>query len=288
MSRGWLLTSFADELIESVGTGTLQLPEGVVYFAGQVEQCPNTGLLHVQAHVRLSTTRRMAWLKRAFNDAAMHCEPQRGTNEEATAYCTKEDTRMSGSLILGTPPRQGERSDLLLCRERLLAGQTLNQLFHDEATFTSAVRYHRGLSIAQQALQPLADRSSTTVEVLYGPPGTGKTSAVRQREPSLYIVDPPNRAGGSLWFDNYQGEPALLFDDYDGWCPYRLLLRILDRYPVQLPQKGSFAPCRATRIYLTSNVVPVRWHTDEDFAPLRRRIGRVWFCTPDAFTLELP
>lgn len=197
-ARGWMLTSYADAMIEAVGLDTLTVPEGVKFFAGQVEKCPNTQRLHVQAWIRLDRPIRKPAVIRLFEgiDPDIHVEVQRGNNDQALEYVTKEDTKMSGVCQRGTVPKQGQRSDLLACKELLQNGATVDDLFKEDECFAPAVKYHRGLERAREVLQPAAPRDGVEVTALYGEPGAGKSYGVRLQEPELYVVDPPNQMSG--------------------------------------------------------------------------------------------
>lgn len=286
-SRSWCLTLYAARWIDAVRGGNVQLPEGFKFFEGQLEECPDTGRLHVQAWAMTNSPVRMRRVKRYLDDNAAHVEKMHGTWEESRAYCTDAEKRVAGTepFSVGTEPRanQGRRTDLLAVREKILAGASMDDLFKDESTFEPAVRYTRGLQAAVRALQPPANRSQTTVQALVGPPGTGKTRAVHEREPDLYTVDPPNSFGGPVWWDGYAGQEAVLLDDYEGWMPWSQLLRVLDRYPLSVQAKGSSVPLRATRLYLTSNKMPWEWHPKRLYPALGRRISTLWYCDHDVF-----
>ena len=221
----------------------------------------------------------MSRVKAIFGDDC-HVERRMGKVTDAVDYCNKEDTRMGPFMEVGEMPEQGKRNDLLLCKRKLLEGSSVAQLFHDDETFCQAVKYHRGLLAAQEALQPIPQRDNVQVTALCGEPGLGKTRAVHQWEgDSLYVVDPPNQHGGAVWMDGYEGQSALLLDDYNGWLPWAFLLRLLDRYALRTQCKGSSRRMAATRIYLTSNKWPWQWHPHQEYGALQRRITTLWSLT---------
>lgn len=71
----------------------------------------------------------------------------------------------------------------------------------------------------------------------------------------------------------------MIIDDYRcDFCKFSYLLRLLDRYPVQLNVKGSMIYLRAKLIIITAPQAPdVMWshRTSEDLAQLTRRISEV-------------
>jgi hypothetical protein len=86
----------------------------------------------------------------------------------------------------------------------------------------------------------------------------------------------PTQREGNEWFDGYEGQKLVLFDDFDkGQISFRLLLRLLDRYPMQVPIKGGFVEWCPRVIYITSNLGPARWYPSEDYMVLHRRLDVV-------------
>lgn len=111
--------------------------------------------------------------------------------------------------------------------------------------------------------------------------------AVHQLEgDQLYVPMPPNCEGGAQWFDGYEGQEAVLFDDYSGEMPWTLLLRLLDRYPLRVPTKGGSVTWAAKRIYLTSNVPYQAWHPGKLITALERRLHRVVYCEHEQWFVE--
>lgn len=274
MSRGWCFTSFAEDLVESFREQDVTLPTGLKYLVGQVEECPETGRLHVQGFARCTKPMRRKGFQNAIGDGVCNCRPQRGTFDQARAYCTKEESRVSPPVELGERDKQGARNDLLGVKRRLEEGASLASLFSDDELFGPVVKHHRGLLAAQAALNPPRERPSLRVYALIGPSGTGKSRHV-QAQPDVYTLSPPLTFGGAVWWDGYAGQQTVALEDYEGWLPWPLLLRILDRYAVTVQTKGGMTPLHATTIWLTSNKSVTEWHPKQDAAPLLRRITRV-------------
>lgn len=113
------------------------------------------------------------------------------------------------------------------------------------------------------------------VHIYYGDTGSGKTRAVYDKESldDLYVHP------GGHWFDGYDGQDAVLFDDFSGSCfPISYFLKILDRYPMTVPVKGGFVNWKPRRIYVTSNLNPTEWYSGahiEHQRALRRRFTHV-------------
>ena len=84
---------------------------------------------------------------------------------------------------------------------------------------------------------------------IHGASGTGKTSAVVNSYPNHY------RKGANKWWDGYQGEPIVCFDDFDPemarWAT-RFLKIWADMYTFLGEVKGGTRSCRPERFIITS------------------------------------
>ena len=54
------------------------------------------------------------------------------------------------------------------------------------------------------------------------------------------------------WWDGYKQHECVIIDDFYGWIKYDDLLKICDRYPYQVPVKGSFEQFTSKYIWITS------------------------------------
>lgn len=86
--RAWLVTIFIADY-----AGPEVQHRHFRYFLAQKEVAPSTGAVHWQGYLETKDKTRMAMVKEILRCPGAHCEPRRGTQEEAIAYCTKEDTR---------------------------------------------------------------------------------------------------------------------------------------------------------------------------------------------------
>jgi len=113
------------------------------------------------------------------------------------------------------------------------------------------------------------------VKILWGPTGTGKTRSVYD----FHDHDSVYKHDGGDWFDGYQGQEVVLFDDFSG-SDFKLtyLLKLCDRYPMRVPVKGDFVHFRPKVIYFTSNVDPDEWYKNaisEHRAAFFRRVSEI-------------
>lgn len=90
--------------------GDIQLHDSVGYMVYQHEIGEN-GTLHYQGYLEFKDRTRITGIKKlGYPYDAMHLEVRKGTQAQAIAYCTKEDTRVAGTqpIHAGTPTQIGK------------------------------------------------------------------------------------------------------------------------------------------------------------------------------------
>ncbi len=118
------------------------------------------------------------------------------------------------------------------------------------------------------------------VFIYWGKTGTGKTRSVYDQAKELgeSVFSLVQNDSGTPWFDGYAGEEVLLIDDFYGWCKVSFLLKLLDRYPLNVQVKGSMIPFISKKIIFTSNIHPeywFNWKNDEIKNAFFRRITEI-------------
>lgn len=265
------LNNYTVELKETL----LKLVEdGTISYAMFGEEVGERGTPHLQGHLELPKRLRLSQLKRVLGNQ-YHLEVRRGSFEASEEYCSKEGTevtRVGRRVSKGS----GARTDLEHLRVALVQGMPLVEISNE--FFASYIRYRRSI-VAFKNLHAKKRNWVTSVIVYHGKTGTGKTRAVYDNATSLsnVWVYP-----GNGWFDGYEGQPVVLFDDFHGGefkLPY--LLKLLDRYPMQVPVKGDFVSWVPEEIYITSNINPINWfpHANHEhvLALFRRITNKVMF-----------
>lgn len=251
MSKRWCLTVFDD-----VWTPTFT-PD-MKFAVWQRERCPQTQRIHVHIYVRFVGRKRMAAVKNAFARQDMHCEVARGTEEECTNYCEKEESRLEAGARYGTydanEGKQGRRSDLDAISDKCKQGIALKNIAEEHPG--DYIRYHAGINAlhAKVAPKPPAARE-VQVLVFWGPTGTGKTHRIMNSFPDCY----PVIAGRDPW-GNYQGEECVFFDEFD-WEKWTIqdMNRYLDKWRVLLDARYNNRYAAWTRVAICANSSPVGW-----------------------------
>jgi len=250
------------------------------YCVYQLELGDETSRLHYQGYMEFTGKKRYNWVQNNCEGMeGAHLEVRRGTMEEARNYAMKHDTRLDGPWEWGAPkPGQGSRSDLIAVRRAIDQGHPMAYIADN--FFGSFLRYERGLR-SYYRLKSRGRDWPMEIIIIVGPSGTNKSRWARDNAgDSVFWKD------GSKWWDGYEGQHTVVWDEFYGHCcPYSVLLRILDRYPLAIEIKGGFQNFVSKRIIFTTNQDPSEWYNAERthqvswiLNPLHRRIeefGRV-------------
>lgn len=224
-----------------------------------------SGTPHLQGYIEFAGSVRFSTLKR--NMPRAHIERRYGTALQASNYCKKDgDFTEVGSLS-----QQGKRSDLDDVVEMVEAGASTAEIA--EVFPKSYVMYGTGIERLRAARY--TDRvEAPCVTWLWGTTGTGKTRTATESHASYYIKD------GTMWWNGYEQQEAIIIDDFDGAWPFRDLLRLLDRYPYQGQFKGGYIKVNSPFIYITCEHEPSHYWKDNELAQVERRLTTVTCLSP--------
>jgi len=250
--RNWLLTYYGTKLDFDSGLSAGEsFIRGAIY---QQERCPDTGRLHLQAYLETQRPVRLTALSKLW--PGIHAERRLGTRQQAIDYCTKEKSKVSGPFTFGSMElNQGKRSDLDEIKEAMKEGCT--ELEIADEYFGEWVRYNKAFTRYRTLICP--PRNFKTKLIIYwGAAGSGKTRKVYSEGGNVYPVPQPN--GGNVWFDGLENQESVLLDDFYGWIPLSLLLKMADRYTMQVPVKGGMVNFAPKNLYITSNSHPNEWY----------------------------
>jgi len=209
-------------------------------------------------------------VKRILGDPAAHLEARKGSAIEASEYCQKDESRKAGTLPVELGDRstvtQGSRQDLLAVKNLLDKGASELEIADQE--FPTWARNFRAIE-RYKRLQLEVRSWKTDLFIICGETGTGKSRICSETYPNAYWKPRGN------WWDGYDQHETVIIDDFYGWLPWDLLLRLTDRYPLTVETKGGSVQFVAKAIVITSNKPPNQWYKDEiDKAPLKRRTTR--------------
>jgi hypothetical protein len=233
----------------------------------------DNGTPHLQGACVIGSQVAFSTVKNWPGFARCHIESMRGKPEDSRTYCSKQDK--TAFFEKGLMPQPGKRNDLHTAIEVLRSGRSVQQLIVEEdvAVVATVARYPKGLQLISDALTP--PRSCEPIILwISGPTGVGKTRASVQLADTLgleYWI-----ANGSFqWFDGYRGQPLVIADDYrTKFSSFQFLLRLLDRYRLDVPVKGAYVRWNPYIIIVTAPASPTSmWNlrSDEDLKQLSRR-----------------
>lgn len=253
---------------------------------------------HLQGYVEFKNSVRLAAVRRLSSRA--HWEIASGSRLQGLQYCMKEDTRLGNpwwyngilwinfsielpnclkDLITKETALQSKNTGPSQTKLRLLAIQ--ERLRDDDCStediadtdFDLWVRHYRAFE-RYVCLKTKPRNHEVTVHVIQGPTGTGKSRWAMEQYPEAYWKQRSN------WWCGYAGHKTVVIDEFYGWLPFDLLLRICDRYPLLLETKGGQVQMVADTIVITSNSMPGNWYKSVTYFPSFVRRVTKWHVIP--------
>lgn len=214
----------------------------------------------------------MTRVKTVLNCEWAHLERQRGSDAQASSYGMKEDTRVEGPWEYGELATQGKRFDIIKVIDLVKSKRSFSDIANECPS--EWIRMSRGIKEFANTINKSVTRLNLEVIVLKGSAGTGKTRWCFDNYPDLYRVN-LGSANMPVWWDGYETQRAVLFDDFCGQSPITELLNYLDIYPMQGRVKGGFVQLHYTIVMITTNVSWEQWYPflpDCQKRALKRRI----------------
>lgn len=270
-ARNWcfILCNYTPEDEESIAQA---VNEGHVRFClyGR-EIAPTTGTPHLQGYMQFDSMPTLKVLKRMFPRA--HFEIARLDYETNAAYCKKDGDYVT----LGTPkgkPRGAPVSDGVkktLSVEAIREYGSVRKMIDQRFSVTIS-----DIKVAREVLAVTkVKRVKPTVYWIYGPSGTGKTRLAYHIAEKTFGEDEVYRNIHTEWFDGYDGQKAIILDDYRWHLKTPMLLALMDRYDLRVPIKGSFVNVQAEMIIVTTILPPYcGWTVTESIKQLDRRVTK--------------
>lgn len=239
--------------------------QDIKYMIFQLEEGEQEQTPHLQGYLELTSRKTRRQLKIILNIDRIHLELRKGSQQQAIDYCKKEDGRLEGPWEFGVRSAgAGQRTDLSTIQQRIRDDnwsdiRVADEFFAQWCHYQHAFRRYRSMCHSQRNYK-------TEVTVIVGPPGTGKSRYALDNYPSAYWKQ------RSQWWCNYDGEENVVMDDFYGWLPYDVLLRICDRYPLMVETKGGQVSFLAKKIVITSNNTPAQWYKNVVLDAFIRRV----------------
>lgn len=227
--------------------------------------------------------------------------PARGSPEANRNYCKKPESAVPDTFwevgVLPAPSGQGKRNDIAGAVHTLKTEGMRAVLDKHPEEF---MKYLNGMRAAKLMFDDDEANSKeelppVNVIVHTGPPGAGKSRCVRallvaQRKRAYWM---PFRAHhrADVWFDGYVGQEVLVLDNFEGegHIPSAIFMRMMERYPIQVPVKGGFVMPRWREVHITSSLPISHWYATHEPTALTRRITAInEYAAPPAEKVSLP
>ncbi len=274
-------------------SGLLDYNEGKMDYLLYQEEVGENGTHHFQGYCEFKKRETLNNIKLMLGGTTVHIEARRGTQAQAIAYCKKDDTRVAHEVShehgTAKPQTSGARTELYAFKDDVQAGKRKRDLLDDHLMVMA--KYPKLYDVINSK-RPVREEP-VDVTLLIGATGLGKTRFVYDKyeeDEELYIAPLSN---GTMWYDTYDGHKYVLLDDFAGAAshmPLVTLLRLVDRYPVLVPIKGSHTWFFPTHIYVTTNILPKDWYKwekrEEQYKALARRFSHVIVFQEGAEPLE--
>lgn len=221
------------------------------------------GTEHLQGYVSLNSPCSLKIMKQYL--ARAHLTVANGSDQENLVYCSKDATNL---YQVGEPSEgQGKRNDIhdMVSKIKNKEATILDIMFDYPELY---LRYSRSI---KEYFNIMLQPRTTLPKVFWrwGLAGTGKTRFPVEKHPSHYIKD------NTIWWDRYDQQEAIIIDDFDNTIPYRVLLRLIDRYEYLGQTKGSYVHINSPYIYITCEHPPEFYWQGNELAQVMRRLESV-------------
>lgn len=146
--------------------------------------------------------------------------------------------------------------------------------------------------VAESSTKPYQRKEVPANGIWFGKAGSGKTWAAEQAaiDQGFSMFKVPIAQVRKGWFDGYEGEQIILFDDFRGSSmePHEFL-NLLDGLQ-RLPIKGGYVKNLSKVLFFTSPDHPINWwpkwyaKDSNNWAQVKRRLDKVFSCDEQVAT----
>lgn len=215
------------------------------------------GTPHYQGFLYYNNQRVMTRVAKKLFKGKAHLEIMRGNDFQNEQYISKDP--IEGPYEWGTKPSQGTRSDWTEVHNSIKKGASWLEIADTNAQLAYTCKRSIDESIAIHTKATTGERN---VIWLWGDTGTGKTR-------TAYDAGATSMEwSNATWRDYTAGTKTVVWDEFDKWTnvPWANILKLLDRYPVNVQMRYNNQAWTAETIYITStdqpqNVVPTHLWT---------------------------
>lgn len=211
------------------------------------EETGESGTFHLQGYVEFKEGKTINQLKKIFN--GIHWEARKGSQEQAIKYCEKDGKFQKSGEI----KNQGKRNDLIELKNQIIEGRKVEDIMIDEPI--SYHQYGRTLNKIEDVIMRRKWRTTMTKGIwLWGRTGSWKSgTAFTDYDPKTHFLVPTDNG----WWDGYQQQDIVIFNDLRGDVPYNFLLQLVDRWPMHVRRRNREPmPFISKTVIITSSLPP--------------------------------
>lgn len=222
----------------------------LIYAIAGRELCPRTGREHLQGFMILAERKRFNWVRTSVSSTARWSR-MFSSIQACIDYCKKDGNYVE----VGSAPEvtQGKRSDLEEVAAKVKGGIDMRSIaIHHPSSY---IKYYRGITAFRNTVYSATSRRTPQIFYCFGVSGCGKSLKARLHCPPEKCCWTAAHCNGG-WFDDYNDEETIVFDEFKDTINLQLMLKLLDQQPISLPTKGGFKACRAWCFFFTSNLDP--------------------------------
>lgn len=228
----------------------------------------DAGNFHLQGYVAFDQQVAFSTVSGAIPGA--HIERAKGNATQNRAYCIKDQDFVEEGVF----PQQGRRNDLWDLKEIAKSRKGIRLRDAIEEFPAIVAKYPRFVDTLQR-VYGMDRREPPIVFYFWGPTGRGKSRTAYVLARMLgRVFRVPQAKGSGLYYDAYDGEEVLLFDEFYGnRMKWASLLDVTDRYPNMLACHGGAGRANVAKyIFFCSNAPPDKLYPKIKVDPFLRRI----------------
>ncbi len=261
------------------------------YFC-MADEIGESGTYHTHVFLYSSSPMRFGTVKKRFPTA--HIDKANGTSKEIRDYVCKQgkwaDTDKAQTSVEGTfkefgtlPSASQEKSPKMAqLMQDVKDGYSTTEIIENDPSFAFKINDIDALREKLLFERFRKENRPVKVNYLFGDSGTGKTRSIYEKhapEDVYRITDYSGQTGAR--FDNYHGEPVIVFEEFHSQVPISAMLNFLDIYPLRLPARYRDRVACFDTVYITSNIPledqyrDIQKHEMETWHAFLRRIHSV-------------
>lgn len=274
----WCFTynNYTEDIVSKIREN---LKKEAKYWVFGYEKAPTTGTPHLQGYVEFETQRTWSGVqKKVFDGRCSWLVPRNGTAAIASSYCKKGEQSHEEFDQEGVDGpnygrnvrfeeseehkigKQGKRTDIELAKKLISEGKGMRHIVQE-------VNSYQAVKMSELILKYKENvRNWAPIVIwLWGPTGCGKTryaydeakKEMAKYEAEKYDSEPYFTNGELTWWEGYDAHPVVVIDEFrEHHAKLDQMLRITDRYPYRVQNKGSTRQLLAKVIFITSCYPP--------------------------------